>query len=119
MTSQRSPGLLGRMFTGIGSALARAILGKSSHEHMKQFTAGDEWWDRVIAADREWHRQQPSTPVPDAVGNSPVSEYEPVHGWTRRQLEWFLTRNPAYRPTYEAALRRCSAAAPEVNGRRT
>jgi hypothetical protein len=110
---------LGRTFAAIGRGLARAILGKSSHEHMKQFTGGDEWWDKVIAADRDWHLQQHSALVPDATGNTLASDYEPVHGWTRRQLAWFLTRNPGYRPIYEAALRRCSGAATEANGRRT
>jgi hypothetical protein len=48
---------------------------------------------------------------------SPGSAYEPVYGWTKRQLEDYLARNPGYRPTYEAELRkRGLAAAPEVNG---
>jgi hypothetical protein len=109
---------VGRLSVAIGRALVRAILGKSSHEHMKQFTGDDEWWATAIAAGREWHRQQAPTPVAEAAGNSPASEYEPVHGWTRRQLEWFLTRNPGYRPTYNAALRGCSGAATEMNGHR-
>jgi hypothetical protein len=34
----------------------------------------------------------------------PGSAYEPVHGWTRRQLDDYLARNPAYRAPYEAEL---------------
>jgi hypothetical protein len=33
-------------------------------------------------------------------------EFEPVHGWTKRQLDAYLARNPAYRPTYEAELQK-------------
>jgi hypothetical protein len=33
-------------------------------------------------------------------------EFEPVHGWTRRQLDDYLWRNPDYRPAYEAMLRK-------------
>jgi hypothetical protein len=33
-----------------------------------------------------------------------ITEYEPVHGWTKRQLDGYLARNPGYRPTYEAEL---------------
>jgi hypothetical protein len=33
-------------------------------------------------------------------------EYEPVHGWTKRQLHDYLARNSAYRPTYEAELQK-------------
>jgi hypothetical protein len=31
-------------------------------------------------------------------------EEEPVHGWTKRQLDDYLARNPGYRATYEIAL---------------
>jgi hypothetical protein len=33
--------------------------------------------------------------------------WEPVHGWTKRQLDDYLARNPGYRPTYEAELGKC------------
>jgi hypothetical protein len=54
MTSHESPGLLHRMLTALGAALRRGILGKSSHDYMKQFTGSDEYWDRVIAAQLSW-----------------------------------------------------------------
>jgi hypothetical protein len=40
------------------------------------------------------------------VRRPPETAYEPVHGWTKRQLDGYLARNPGYRPTYEAALAR-------------
>ena len=50
MTGHESPGSLRRSLTALGGALRRGILGKSSRDHMKQFTGGDEYWDQVIAA---------------------------------------------------------------------
>jgi hypothetical protein len=41
------------------------------------------------------------------VGNAPhppEPDYEPVHGWTKRQSDDYLARNPGYRSTYEAEL---------------
>ena len=35
---------------GIASAIKRALLGKSSHEYMTQFTGNQEYWDRIVAA---------------------------------------------------------------------
>jgi uncharacterized membrane protein YeaQ/YmgE (transglycosylase-associated protein family) len=46
--------------------------------------------------------------IPGKPSHDYMKEYEPVHGWTRRQLVWYLTRNPGYRSTYEAAVRGCS-----------
>ena len=34
-------------------------------------------------------------------------EFEPVHGWTVRQRDDYLERNPAYRAIYERMLRLC------------
>jgi hypothetical protein len=137
MTNQKSPRWLGRTMAAIRSALGRAILGKSSHAYMRQFGATDEWWDNVLAANRRCHEEQRCTIAPDcalyssgtatptagiasdAGRDSPASEYEPVHGLTGRQLADYLRRNPDYRPGYEAALRRRSGAAPEVDGPQT
>jgi hypothetical protein len=99
MTGQESPGLLRRMLTALCGALERGILGKSSHEYMKQFTGSDEYWARAIAAQRGWPQKQP--PKPDL-----EPEYEPVHGWTKLQLAEYLARNPAYRSTYDAELQK-------------
>jgi hypothetical protein len=46
--------------------------------------------------------------VRDTARPPPETEYEPVHGWTRRQRDAYLARNPGYRATYEAELaKRC------------
>jgi hypothetical protein len=50
MTSHENRPLLGRILSVVGGALKRGILGKSSHDYMKQFTGSDEYWDRAIAA---------------------------------------------------------------------
>lgn len=62
MANHDSPGVLHRMLTALGSALKRGILGKSSHEYMKQFGGGDDYWDRVIAAEAGWPQKQPLEP---------------------------------------------------------
>jgi hypothetical protein len=135
MTKDESPGFLHRMMMALGSALKRAILGRSTHAYMKQFSGSDEYWDRVIAAQLGWPQKQPPKPDPDRVRNSgdavvpvspsvrgngpspPESDYEPVHGWTKRQFDDYLTRNPGYRSSYEAELqKRRSTVAPGVNG---
>jgi hypothetical protein len=108
-----SPGLWRRLGTALGAALKRGILGRSTHEYMQQFTGGDAYWDRVIAAQRGRHQRS----VRDTAPCPPEPEYEPVHGWTKSQCDDYLARNPGYRSTYEAALqKRCQAAVPGVNG---
>lgn len=124
MTSHESPRVWRRLLTALCGALKRGILGKSSHDHMKQFTGSDEYWDRVIAAQRGWPRKQPPKPDTDLSPSSghavrlaglsnrdtarlPLEEeYEPVHGWTRRQLHDYLARNPGYESTYKAELQK-------------
>jgi hypothetical protein len=137
MTSHESPGSLRRLWAALGSALTRCILGKSGQDYMRQFAASDEYWDRAIAAQLGWPQNQPPQPDADHFRDSghvavpagpsardtsrrpPGREFgEPVHGWTKRQLDDYLARNPGYGPTYEGELRkRSSTAAPEVNGR--
>jgi hypothetical protein len=91
---------------------------------MQQFTGSDEYWDRVIAAQLGWPQKQPPEPdpdrfrssvnarvragesVPDTAGRPPGLEYEPVHGWSMRQFDGYLARNPGYRSTYEAGLQK-------------
>ena len=65
MTSHETAGVLRRALAALGSALKRGILGKSAHDYTKQFTGSDAYWDRVIAAQQGWPRQE--TPQPDAV----------------------------------------------------
>jgi hypothetical protein len=62
MTSHESPGVLQRMWTSLAGALKRRLLGKSSHDYMKQFSGGDEYWDRATAAQTGWVHKQPPPP---------------------------------------------------------
>ena len=70
MTSLENPGFWRRLWTNIGAALKRGLLGKSNHEYMKQFTGSDEFFDEAIAAQRGWLQKQPakSEPVRSVVG---------------------------------------------------
>ena len=124
MTSHERPGLLRRMLTALGAALRRGALGKSGRGHMKQFGGSDAYWDSAVAAQLGWPREQPAPPETGRAGSpetAPVpdgptvrdEEYEPVHGWTRRQLDDYLVRNPLYRVPYEAEkLRRGRSGSP-------
>ena len=38
------------MLKGIGRALKRVLLGKSTCEYMAQFTGSQDYWNRIIAA---------------------------------------------------------------------
>jgi hypothetical protein len=72
------------------------------------------WLRRLLAALGDvLTRRSPGQPSSDY-----LHDYEPVYGWTQRQLEWYLTRNPGSRSPYEAAVRRC-AGEPSKNGFRT
>ena len=135
MTSHESPGFLHRTLTALAGALTRGILGKSSGEYMKQFTGSAVYWERAIAAQRGWPQTESPAPDPDRFrssggavvparpgfrGNAPCPselDHEPVHGWTKRQCDDYLARNPGYRLTYEAELQeRCCVVAPGVKG---
>ena len=126
MTSHKAPGLLRRMVAALGRVLERGVLGKSSPHYMKQFSGSNEWWGNVLGAERGWHRQQPVPTAPDrspcssdtpmraapdvrdAAPDPSASESEPVHGWTKRQLDDYLARSPDYPPIYDAELQRHS-----------
>jgi hypothetical protein len=74
MASQASPGLFRRLLTALGGVLARGILGQSAHDHMKQFTGSDEYWDRAIAARMAWPQERPPVPDPDRPRRSRAGE---------------------------------------------
>ncbi len=107
MKSHGGPGLWRRLLTAVGGALKRGMLGKSGHDYMKQFAASDEYWDEALAAQLGWPQKQPRKPDADRFenpGGPPQPEFEPVHGWTKRQLDDYLARNPGYRSTYQTQL---------------
>ncbi len=58
MNNSVMPGWLSRTWT----AVRRGLLGKSTHEYMKQFTGSDEYWDEAIAAQRGWPQSRDETP---------------------------------------------------------
>ncbi len=106
MVRQQRVGLLRRLLRTLGGALKRALLRKSGHDYMQQFTGGGAHtgWPQDAAP-------RPGAGAPGPTPNPPGSEEEPVHGWTRRQLADYLARNPGYRPTYQAALQKYADAA--------
>lgn len=118
MTNPEQPGPLRRLLTALGRALGGAILGRASPAHMRQFAAGDEYWEKVVAAQLGWPRELRARPgltrsntsrhtnqssVPRYRRTS-EPEYEPVHGWTKRQFDDVMARDPGCRPAYEAKL---------------
>jgi hypothetical protein len=122
MTGPARLGLLGRFLATLGGVLARGILGRSAHAHMKQFTGSDEYWDRVIAAQGAWSREPlrgaglPGGPPPGAswagppAGDTaripPASGHELIPGWTESQLFDASARTP----TPKVSLRICATA---------
>ena len=105
MTNHDGPGWYRRC----RSAIERWLLGRSGPAYLKQFTGGGEDRDRVPAGQQ--HGPAPAADASHTPAGVPAPiEYEPVHGWTRRQRDEYLDRNPEYRPAYEAELKRRSLA---------
>jgi hypothetical protein len=118
MTNPKRHGPLRRLLAALGHVLERAILGKASPAYMRRFAAGDEYWARALAARAGRPREARPEPGSERSGASghtvqrtvpgdrgaPEPEHEPVHGWTRRQFDGYMARNPGYRPAYEAQL---------------
>lgn len=118
--------------TVLGGAIKRVALGKSSGSYMKQFTGGDEFWDALVAGSPRTHPEEgPHVPVAETCGDRDRSgcadraacpgaaDCEPVHGWTRRQFDAYMTRNPSYLPAYDAELRKHRGWPVSGNGSRT
>lgn len=90
-----------RLASALGATLKRGILGRSTHEYMKRYARSD------------------SVPVvnkTDAGERPPPLVFEPVFGWTQRQLDDYLARNPGYRLNYEAALQKTQNGKEMTNG---
>ena len=77
MTSPEGQGSFGRFLAALGRALERGVLGRSGHAYMKQFTGSDQYWDRALAAQRDWPREPPP---PDPDRRPPGPKPGPVHG---------------------------------------
>jgi hypothetical protein len=79
--------LLRRLLTALGGGLARGLLGRSAHAHMKQFTGSDEYWDRALAAQLAWPGQQPpgTDSVPPGSSRAVVAGTGPMVGATARR----------------------------------
>lgn len=124
----RNPQKSGRV-RRMAAALGRWLLGKTSHEYMKQFTGTNAYFDRAIAAQLGWPLKRPAKLESKKLGASESAahscvpavgdpdcrpadpDYELVHGWPKAQLGNYLKRNPAYRPAYDAQARIALAAA--------
>ena len=119
MSSHEDLGSLRRLLATLGRALRRGFLGRADHDSTKQFSDScAAYWDRVIAAQFAGALEQPSPRVRETAPGSGEPEFEPVHGWTRRQLVDYLRRNPGYRPAYEAELHlRCNVRSAPSAGR--
>jgi hypothetical protein len=123
MMSREKPGLLRRILGPLGGALKRGLLGKSAHGYLKQFAdTGEPRGRGSVPSDGDLEQPprqpdpersqgagtaavHPAASLPGTARRSPELEFEPVHGWTRRQCDGYLGRNPGYRSAYEAALR--------------
>ena len=96
MKNRDTPGYWRQLGATLAGALKGALLGKSSHDARYHFTDSHGYWDRVVAAQR-------GLPQKDLPEGAP--EYEPVHGWTKRQCDEYLSRNADYRLTYDTELK--------------
>lgn len=72
MNNNGRPGFVHRAWTALSAALKRGLLGKSSHDYMKQFTGSDEYFEEAIAAQQGWSGRQVSKA-------NTVHAYERVH----------------------------------------
>jgi hypothetical protein len=115
MTSHERSGFWRRVLAALGRGLRRAILGKSSCEYVKRFTGSDEYGDRAMAARLGWPQHQGAR----GPARGPLEpQYEPVYGWTRRQRDDYLARNPGRRSAYEAELDERRRGASPMDARR-
>lgn len=122
MSRHEVPGPWSRLWTACTRALTRGVRAISVYDPAKRLTGSNEYWEQAIAAQLGWpeqllpnrHPTPPASmddlllqdgPPSRASASGPAEpEFEPVHGWTRRQLRDYLTRNPDYVTTYQAAL---------------
>jgi hypothetical protein len=60
MNSPKGQGPVASALRRLGRTLKRAILGKSTFEYLSEIAGGDEYWDRIIAAEQGWPQAKSS-----------------------------------------------------------
>src|SRR4051794_28067408 len=122
MMNGEKAGVLRRILGALGGFLKRGLLGKSAHGYAKQFAdtgtpqgrtslspsgkPGAPGWTGAVHLRGAGTVAVPAAATLSGTARRPADlEFEPVHGWTGRQRDDYLGRNPAYRARYEAALR--------------
>jgi hypothetical protein len=88
MAAAPKTNFVSRFLASLDKAFGPLVLGKASNYYMERYANGGT--------------PNPDAPTPPAAKAKTV--YEPVFGWTPAQLDDYLTRNPGFRPTYEARL---------------
>ena len=68
--SHESAGAFRRLLRTLGRALKRRLLGRSTHDYGSQFTGGEEYWDRVVAAQSNWPQKPSPNPDPQRLRRS-------------------------------------------------
>ncbi len=120
MRDREGAGFWRRALAAASGVLLRGIQGKSGNGYLTRFAGDEEYWERAIAAQLGWPGEGPRGTEPhpsgspggaasgerpdgrDAAGHRPESEYEPVYGWTKRQFDGYMARNPSSRSAYES-----------------
>ncbi len=118
MRDREGAGFWRRTLAAVGGVLLRGIQGKSGNGYLRRFAGDGEYWERAIAAQRGWPGEGPegTEPHPSVSPSGAASserpngqddvgrpgEREPVYGWTKRQFDDYLARNPGFRSAYES-----------------
>ncbi len=135
MSNNMNPGKFRRWMTALGGAVKQGVLGKSSRAYLKQIGASDGSWNAILAhhsagppgraplrAVADSSAAGPAVPEPTTSAAQQQSPwpagavFEPVHGWTRRQSDAYLARNPGYHLAYDAELRKHPGWPTSANG---
>lgn len=125
MNTRAHPGPFRRWLTALGGG----ALGRSCPGSVKQFCGRDESGDAVRANHPGGQQRslpggrgspgsphEGTEPTPSPRAWPPGVDWEPVHGWTRRQADTYLTRNPDSRPAYAAEPRKHPGWATSADG---
>ncbi len=119
MRDREGAGFWRRALAAAGGVLLRGIQGKSGNGYRRRFAGDEEYWERAIAAQRGWPGEGPEGTEPHPAGGPGGAssgecpngqdaagrrgpEHEPVYGWTKRQFDGYMARNPGSRSAYES-----------------